>query len=201
MRFNCPRTCPLYERENLCRFMPVLHALGTGRVTSHTVSVKVEYRDPEALGRAVIAMGGQVLGRGTHKLFERPESGYGYQLPGWNFPVVLTATGTLAYDDYRGRWGNVADLERLEAQYAVEAAASAATAQGWYSERRGEELVIFHPEGGTLTVKPDGTVDAAGFVGAGCHDPVTLLSAALGTQTGATTKPEYHQRLQSVSQQ
>ena len=69
--FNCPRTCPHYEHRDLCRFNRIFRALGNGiEVNSRTVTVKVEYDDPESLREAVEAMGGEWLGQGTHRLYQ-----------------------------------------------------------------------------------------------------------------------------------
>jgi hypothetical protein len=43
------------------------------------------------------------------------------ELPGWTYPAVIhTADGTIAYDNYGGKWGNLAELDRLMQAYAVE---------------------------------------------------------------------------------
>lgn len=188
--FSCPRTCPWFEPRDECRFNPVLLALGRTGATSHTTTIKVEYREPEALGRAAVAMGGQVLGQGQHGLHSSVESGYAIHLPGWRYPVILRADGRLAMDHYGGRWGNQEDLKRLDVLYAIEVAAAAATSQGWYHERMADTLVIYHPDGGTLTVT-GGTVDAAGFTGQGCHDAALAIEQALGREVARELKTEY----------
>jgi len=43
------------------------------------------------------------------------------QLPGWQFPAVIdTLTGTVRYDNFEGRWGEKAHLDRFLQAYAVE---------------------------------------------------------------------------------
>lgn len=189
--FTCPRTCPLVKSA-WCRFRPVLDALGPVRVNSHTVTVKVEYRDPDALRGAVEALGGSWLGLGSHRLYESGEfSGHGLRLPGWEYPLVLQADGSLAYDDFRGRWGNVADLERLKSAYAQQVCRQQAQVQGWLCEQQQDgSLLIHHPSGGTLTVTTAGVIDANGFVGAGCHDAILAMGLPI---LEAQVKPEFSQ--------
>ena len=102
--FDCPRTCPLFERRDLCRFNPVFKAIGPVVVNSHTVKVKVEYNDPGALRGSVEAMGGTWLGQGNHSLYERGKVGGGvlyheglrFRFPGWNSPQVMKSNGELS---------------------------------------------------------------------------------------------------------
>ena len=52
-------------------------------------------------------------------------------------------------------------------------------------------LRVYHPESGYLDVSPDGTVEASGFMGVGCHAASMLLADAIG-RGEATAKPEYY---------
>jgi len=151
----------------------------------------VELRDRDSLARAVVALGGEVLGQGTHRLFAGPEEGFGFRLKDWHYPLVLKENGELAYDDYNGHWGNVADIDRLREGYAMQAARQAAEAQGWLCEEVGGGLVVYHPDGGTLTVRPDGTVDASGFEGCGCTTATEVIEHALGTRQEERLKDSY----------
>jgi ABC-type glycerol-3-phosphate transport system substrate-binding protein len=50
-------------------------------------------------------------------------TGWGVQLPGWQYPVVCdTATGQVSYDNYEGHWGDRRQLDRFLQAYAVEKA-------------------------------------------------------------------------------
>jgi hypothetical protein len=197
--FSCGRTCRPFCEE--CRFGPVLVALGPNLVFSHTRRVSVEYRDRDAFGRCAIALGGTVLGEGDHRLYETHETGYGVTLPDWHYPIVLRSDRSLAYDDYNGSWGNVADLAKLKDRYAIEAARSAAEAQGWYCENdAANNLVIYHPEGGTLTVNAKGVVDLAGFVGSSCTEPGRIIAEALGRTVETQDKPEMHTEFARMTQ-
>jgi hypothetical protein len=90
---------------------------------SHVVTIRTEIRDAEALRLACRRLGleGPVLR--TAKLFSAEATGYCVGLPGWRYPVVCdVAAGTVAYDNYNGRWGEQRELERLVQAYTVEKA-------------------------------------------------------------------------------
>lgn len=189
--FTCPRTCPLVN-SRWCRFRPVLDNLGPHRVNSHTVTVKVEYRDLDALRRAIETMGGDWIGNGTHALYSNhTATGVGFNLPGWKFPLVLQADGSLAFDNFNGHWGNPAQLEQLKTSYIMAVCERSAMEQGWLCERSAAgELLIHHPDGGTMTVNAAGVIDASGFVGSGCHTAIMSLGLPI---LEAQVKPEYGQ--------
>lgn len=189
--FTCPRTCPLVN-SRWCRFRPALDSLGPHRVNSHTVTVKVEYRDMEALRRAVEGLGGTWIGIGTHALYSgHTATGVGFRLPDWRYPLALQADGVLAYDNFNGHWGDPAALDRLKAEYTMAVCEQSATAQGWLCERSATgELLIHHPDGGTMTVNAAGVIDAAGFVGAACHDAIMSMGLPI---LDAQVKPEFSQ--------
>lgn len=184
--FDCPRTCPLFK-ERWCRFRPITDQLGPVRVNSHTARIKVDYADSDMLKAAVAALGGTWLGHGSHRLFDGDAIGHGFTIPGWRYPIVWQDSGELAYDDFNGAWGNVADLERLKSAYALATAERAAQAQGWQCERTQDGLTIYHPSGGTLTVTCS-AIDANGFQGQGCHDAMLALGLSLD---GLQAKPEH----------
>jgi len=207
--FNCPRTCPRFERVDLCRFNPLFSLIGlVGSVNSHTVRVKVQFSNPAALAAAVERLGGRFIGQGEFELFERENrggnrqrfSGLGFTLPGWNYPLLAQPGGELALDNFNGFWGNVADVERLRAEYAAAAAEQAAAALGWNCERlAGGGLRVFHPAGGFLDVDQGGGVDASGFNGIGCHAAAGELAAAIGRPVEFIAKPEFYQNSQRIS--
>lgn len=189
--FACPRTCPRFERVDVCRFMPILDALGTGTVNSHTTKLNVQIRSKPALAAAALDLGGSVMGEGLHALYgmNRAE-GYAVRLPGWRFPIVLTEAGELAFDAY----GNGAEAPRIGAltrAYVLAAAQEAAAESGWMvTDVTHESVTILHPSGGRLTVKADGTCDAVGFCGTDCHASAPI-EAAIGTVAERSHKPEY----------
>lgn len=160
---------------------------------SHTTTVAVEFRNRQALAAAVTKIGGQVLGDGAWRLYSSQEKGYGFNLKGWQYPCILrTDDNSLAMDTYNGSWGNEADIVTLKGVYALEVAREVAVNQGWVTETTANgALLIYHPDGGTLTVTADGTVDCEGFQGTGC-DVSAAIESALGQVSARTNKAEYH---------
>jgi len=179
--FDCARTCPAHEAKTnglyLCRFNPLFRAIGaTPTVHSHTVKVKVDYTDPDALRGAVLALGWKWLGAGTHRLFSgNTATGHGFHIPNWQHPCILQEDGTLAFDDYHGHWGNVKDLDQLKAAYLTATVETAAKNLGWQYERTPQGITVYEPNGGILNVSNEGVCDTTNFVGTGCHDARTAL--------------------------
>jgi hypothetical protein len=175
-----------------CRFMPVLRTLGIATVYSHTVRVKVDYRDPDQLRAAVEAMGGAWIGQGTHQLFAgQSATGHGFTLPGWNFPLVLDSAGELHFDDFSGSWGDTKHLEQLKTEYAFVKTEREAQLLGWQTERTDNGLLVYHPDGGLLTVSREMVCETTGFVGTGCHD--ARLALGLAADGSPVNKVEHDQ--------
>jgi len=164
---------------------------------SHTTKIKVEFRDKDKLGKAVEAMGGKVLGEGSHRLYGGTYEGFGFKLPGWNYPCILAADGSLSYDNFSGSWGDIRQLDALKGEYALQVAESVAMAQGWISERLADRLVIHHPDGGDIVVTAAG-LDASQFMGADCVQACAALEQALGSQPERMLKAEYFNRPQEI---
>lgn len=160
---------------------------------SHTVTIDIEMRNQEALAKAALAMGATILGVGTHRLFDgATHTGFAFKLPKWQYPIVIEESGKAHYDDYHGMWGNTRDLEVLKDNYAIYAVQTECDNLGWYHELNEHtgELVIHHPDGGTITVQKGGSLDAAGFNGTSCADATLKLEQAMGKRLGETVKPE-----------
>lgn len=166
---------------------------------SHTTKVKVEFLNLDALRAAVEAIGGVWCGHAVHHIYSGNYEGAGFRLPGWQYPCILQDDGTLAYDNYNGRWGSADVLGQLNAEYALQAAEAAARAQGWYCERAGESLTIYHPEGGTITVDAAGAVDASMFTGADCVTACAPIESALGSRSERVLKAEFYAAKQQVT--
>lgn len=88
---------------------------------SHIVTIQTEVRDPAAIRSACDRLQLPLPVYGTARLFTTEATGLLVQLPRWRYPVVCqTETGTLAYDNYRGAWGEQIHLDRFLQGYAVE---------------------------------------------------------------------------------
>lgn len=83
---------------------------------SHTVKVKLNLTD-----KALIKSVAKKLGYEFMESAQRGDiSGSGVKLPGWQFPVVIGATGECAFDNYNGKWGNIEELNKFQAHYGAE---------------------------------------------------------------------------------
>jgi hypothetical protein len=88
---------------------------------SHTVQIHTLVRDIAAVRAACKRLGLAEPVEGTTKLFSGEATGWAVQLPGWLYPVVANlASGQLQFDDFGGRWGDRAHLDKFLQMYAVE---------------------------------------------------------------------------------
>ena len=114
---------------------------------SHVVQIKARVQDPAALAAACRRLGLAEPIQGTAQLYSGEATGLLVQLPGWHYPVVIdTATGTIKYDNFEGRWGAQTHLDRLLQMYAVEKAKLEARKKGFVVS----EQVI---QGGSILVQ------------------------------------------------
>jgi hypothetical protein len=90
---------------------------------SHTMNITLELKDNDALAAACERLGCHILGYGVHKLFSsNQETGIGIKLDGWSYPIVVKDNGTVAFDNFKGRWGDEARINELKAYYGMEKA-------------------------------------------------------------------------------
>ena len=98
---------------------------------SHIVEIKTEVRDAVAVGAACQRLKLEAPTHGTVKLFSGEATGVIVKLPGWKYPAVFdTKSGQARYDNYNGRWGKQAQLDRFLQGYAVEKARLEARRKG-----------------------------------------------------------------------
>ena len=98
---------------------------------SHIVEIQTEVRDPVALQAACDRIGVPAAVHGEARLFNALASGWIVQLKDWRYPAVFdTDTGSVAYDNFGGRWGEQSRLDQLLQAYAVERAKIEARRQG-----------------------------------------------------------------------
>jgi hypothetical protein len=100
---------------------------------SHIVTIQTRMRDRAALEAACRRLGLAAPVDGSYQRFdytttgpdggsaEITVSGTLVKLPGWIYPVAVQPDGSALYDDYKGQWGNVAELHKLLQAYAIEA--------------------------------------------------------------------------------
>jgi len=97
---------------------------------SHTMNIQLELHDKDALLAACERLG-LTMTEGRHKLYASTEEGIAISLPGWKYPVVVKGDGTVAYDNYNGRWGDISQLNKLKAYYGLEKAKIEARKKGY----------------------------------------------------------------------
>ncbi len=90
---------------------------------SHIVNIKTKLTDPGGVAAACQRLKLPEPVSGTAKLFSGHATGLIVKLPGWNYPVVVdTKSGEVQFDNYNGRWGAQAELDKLLQAYAAEKA-------------------------------------------------------------------------------
>ena len=98
---------------------------------SHIVEIKTEVRDVAAARAACQRLRLEPPIEGRAKLFSGEATGLIVKLPDWKYPVVFdTASGEARFDNYRGRWGDQAQLNQFLQAYAVERAKIEARKKG-----------------------------------------------------------------------
>ena len=110
---------------------------------SHTMNIKLNLTDNEALKKACTRLSiTQDVGR--FNLFGSVEEGTAVRLDGWRYPVVVKADGSVAYDNYNGRWGDIEKLHELEATYGFEKAKSESILKGYLTQEieEGDEIIL-----------------------------------------------------------
>ncbi|PQO40370.1 DUF1257 domain-containing protein [Bremerella cremea] len=98
---------------------------------SHIVTIQTQIKDVAALRLATKRLKLAEPVYGTAKLFSSEATGWQVQLPKWRYPVVADIdAGSLAFDNYEGRWGDQVELDRLVQSYAIEKASLEARRMG-----------------------------------------------------------------------
>ena len=99
---------------------------------SHTLTIKTEIRDFAANGSTCRRLKlAPPTPLGLVKLFDRSAVGFGVNLDGWRFPIVIEPSGNLLSDCFGGFWGNPENLGEFQPMYAVEKAKLEARKQGY----------------------------------------------------------------------
>lgn len=90
---------------------------------SHTTTgktqCKITQNSKAILEASCKALGYKLLPWGKHKLYSTTEEGFGVEMPGWRYPVILNENGH-AKDNYNGSWGKESCLEKLEQRIVTE---------------------------------------------------------------------------------
>ena len=98
---------------------------------SHIVTIQTKVYDANAIKAACRRLQWPEPEIGSAQLFSGEVAGVVIRLPEWRYPVVVdTLTGNVAYDNFNGRWGDAAHLQRFLQIYAVEKATLEARKKG-----------------------------------------------------------------------
>jgi hypothetical protein len=98
---------------------------------SHIVTIETEIRDVAAAQAACARLKLPTPVVDSHELFSGTVEGLAVELPGWQYPAVCNlTTGKVEFDNYGGRWGDQAELDRFFQVYAVEKAKIEARRKG-----------------------------------------------------------------------
>lgn len=85
---------------------------------SHIVELDIRINNVALFGKIAEMLGHEIVGPGEHYIFGQKPTGFGINLKGWSYPIVVKDDGTLVYDNYHGGWGNLGVLDNLVQQYA-----------------------------------------------------------------------------------
>jgi len=87
---------------------------------SKTVQVQLQFKNVASLKKACEELGYGVEEHSSARLFESGQNHEGtlINIPGWNFPVIAKSDGTVVYDNYEGRWGDIKKFNALKKTYA-----------------------------------------------------------------------------------
>ena len=98
---------------------------------SHIVTIATEVKDPVAIQAACRRLQLPEPVEGAVRMYDGTATGWAVQLPDWRFPVVCDLpAGKLRYDNFEGRWGDPAELDRFVQAYTCEKARLEARRQG-----------------------------------------------------------------------
>jgi hypothetical protein len=107
---------------------------------SHIVTVQTRLHDPAAVAVACQRLGLAAPVQGTAQLFSGEATGLLVQLPGWQYPAVIdTLSGIVRYDNFAGRWGEQAQLDRFLQMYAVEKCRREARRNGYQVSEQAQQ--------------------------------------------------------------
>ena len=98
---------------------------------SHTVTIKTQIRDIQAIQAACQRLKLPQPIQGEVRLFDRVAQGIGVQLDGWRFPVCIESDGNLLFDNFGGIWGLPEKLDQFQQAFAVCKATIEARKQGY----------------------------------------------------------------------
>ncbi len=173
---------------------------------SHTQTIKILVKDKLAF-RETCSNDNELVGwsdqDSDHTLFDGTSANGMYvHFKGWSYPVIFTKDGEAKYDNYEGRWGSQARLNKFTQQYSACAARNAGLRDGFAhlgtTEQNGNIVVRMAKDDAevqmTFPEEGDARFEVNGCSGPACQLLTAGVSAAVGVVTGTQLKDEYHDR-------
>lgn len=105
---------------------------GDSIIMSHIASVKVKIKDMQALEAVCreLSIPAEIKTQQVSMYSGQIAAVATLRLPGWTYPVVVQADGSVKYDNYGGRWGKQDQLNRVLRRYSERVAVSQARRMG-----------------------------------------------------------------------
>ena len=176
---------------------------------SHKNTIKGQIKNKPFFMDVCRAMGINIRSGNTHKLYSDSNvEGLGIDLPGWNYPVVITEDGSVVFDNYNGSWGDIKRLHDVMDDYNYKTVEDASLAQGHTihdtttPERRA--LRIESGSEGAVDVEfiqGEVRVDAQDFSGTSCEEFTKYISEAIGGKEAIEYKDEYFHEKAAIKTQ
>jgi hypothetical protein len=117
----------------------LLDPLPKETLVSHRQKFNREFRDLGVLQRVCAARG--IALKISHQLpvseliyQTRVDGVASFQLPGWQYPVVIDQQGVAHYDNYNNAWGPLAELEKVAQDYYKELTIARLAQEGYQVE-------------------------------------------------------------------
>ena len=89
---------------------------------SHVVSIKTKAKDVDVIRLTCATLSLPEAQHGTVRFYDgRSCTGIKVQLPGWRYPIVIEADGTIRTDSFGGAWGRQSELDAFMRHYGIEA--------------------------------------------------------------------------------
>lgn len=112
---------------------------------SHKTEVKTQFTNLEAIKKTCEELGFRFEETKHVQLFQSGPEGSintvaAVHIPGWRYPVAIREDGTAAYDNYEGRWGEEAQLDKFRQKYAENVTLQHAERSGYRVLYRGTTL-------------------------------------------------------------
>lgn len=113
---------------------------------SHLVAINIELRSMQAVKAACARLKWRTEENAKITYHDGSVAeGMAVYIPGWSYPIVITNDGAVKGDNYGGRWGDPALLNKLKQAYGIETARS-------LMKGRNAPVVETHNQDGSVTL-------------------------------------------------